>query len=199
MVGQKFPANYLCSDQGKALHKHGIAASMLREAGYNASELLLGGCQVKDLMNAYTCSEIVKAEAAVQLETLKELGCNATELLAAGVSPKEMKDAKFQARDLVKAKAVYRKDVRPLKDADFDAKSLHQAGVPARTLKSAGFNAMTLFDAGVPPAELKGAGFDMTALLKSLYNDRKFTKHDALAKHFACADVKSYYWMVPCN
>ncbi|OLP79857.1 hypothetical protein AK812_SmicGene39815 [Symbiodinium microadriaticum] len=200
VVGQKFPASYLCSDQGKALHKHGIAASMLREAGYNASELLLGGCQVKDLMNAYTCTEIVKVEAkaAVQLGTLKKLGCNATELLEAGVSPKEMRDAKFQAQDLVEAKAVYRKDVRPLKDAGFDAKSLHQAGVPTGTLKSADFSAMTLFDAGVPPAELKDAGFDMKALLESLYNDRKFTKHDALAKHFACADVKSYYWMVSC-
>ncbi|CAE7657548.1 unnamed protein product [Symbiodinium sp. CCMP2456] len=198
VVGQKFPASYLCSDQGKALHKHGITASMLREADYKASELLRGGCQVKDLMNAYTCTEIVKANFSVPLETLKKLGCNATELLEAGVSPKKMFDAKFRAQDLVEARAVYRKDVRPLKDAGFDAKSLHQAGVPTRTLKSADFSAMTLFDAGVPPAQLKDAGFDMKALLTSLYNDRKFTKQEALAKHFACADVKSYYYLVSC-
>jgi len=202
-VVDKFPASYLCSDQGKALHKHGITALMLRQAGYKVGELLDASCQVKDLIKNYTCAEILKAEAEVQLKTLKKEGCT--------------------AKELVEAKTEYRLfagDVRPLKDAGFDAKSLHEAGVSAWALRSAdfsakdlyeagvpvkslrqdaGFPSMTLFDAGVPPEQLKNdAGFNMKGLLEALYKDRGFSKHDALAKHFACADVKSYYWRVPC-
>ena len=143
------------------------SADTLKQAGYDAKDLIQGGFTPQQLINAGFAADLVKA---AQL-SLSASPVSDDAIKAAGCDPTKLKGLFLQGASATRINALNACSADTLKQAGFSAKDLIQGGFTPQQLITAGFAAdlvkaaqLSLAASTVSDDAIKAAGCDPTKL-----------------------------------